>query len=245
MSEKLCLKWTDFQENARTAFGILRNDQELADVTLVSEDGQQVEAHKIILAASSPFFNEMLRMNKHPHPLIYMRGVNSDNLLAIIDFLYFGEANVYHENFDAFMALAEELNLKGLSKSENKEEKGQPCVPSISRDKTNIPKVDNRILFENVDAKVEEEAKANLTEIGTIRPSSTKHDVNNTVIEDLDAIVRTMMTKSGNKSTSGARAQTCSVCGKEGQTNAIKDHIEAKHLHGVSIPCKYCAKIFR
>ena len=71
--EKLCLKWNDFQENVISAFGTLREDREFADVTLACEDGQQVEAHKVILASSSPFFLNLLRRNKHPHPLIYMK----------------------------------------------------------------------------------------------------------------------------------------------------------------------------
>ena len=43
-----------------------------------------------------------------------MRGVKSDDLLAIVDFLHFGEANVCQENLDFFLAIAEELQLKGL-----------------------------------------------------------------------------------------------------------------------------------
>ena len=114
MSEKLCLKWNDFQENVNTAFGSLRQDNDFANVTLACEDGQQVEAHKVILAASSPFFRNLLKRNQHPHPLIYMRGVKSENLLAVVDFLYRGEANVYQENLDSFLAIAEEFQLKGL-----------------------------------------------------------------------------------------------------------------------------------
>ena len=48
MSEKLCLKWNDFQENVNIAFGSLREDTEFADVTLACEDGQQEEARKVI-----------------------------------------------------------------------------------------------------------------------------------------------------------------------------------------------------
>ena len=33
----------------------------------------------------------------------------------MVDFLYFGEANVYQENIESFLAIAEELNLKGLT----------------------------------------------------------------------------------------------------------------------------------
>ena len=86
----------------------------MADVTLACEDGNQVEAHKVILAASSPFFHNPLRRNNHPHPLIYMRGMKSEDLVAIVDFLYCGEANVFQENLDSFLAIAEELQLKGL-----------------------------------------------------------------------------------------------------------------------------------
>ena len=57
-----------------SAFGNLREDKEFADVTLACEDGQQVDAHKVILGASSPFFQKILTRNKHPHPLIFMKG---------------------------------------------------------------------------------------------------------------------------------------------------------------------------
>jgi len=84
------------------------------DVTLACEDGQQIEAHKVILAASSPFFKKILARNKHPHPLIFIRGVKSVDLLAIVDFLYFGETKVFQENLDNFLEIAEELQLEGL-----------------------------------------------------------------------------------------------------------------------------------
>ena len=61
MSEKLCLQWNDFKDNVNAAFASLRNDKEFADVTLAFEDGHQIEAHKVILASSSPFFGEILQ----------------------------------------------------------------------------------------------------------------------------------------------------------------------------------------
>ena len=46
---------------------------------------------------------------------MYVRGIKSNDLLAIVDFLYFGEANVFQEHLDAFLALlANELKLEGL-----------------------------------------------------------------------------------------------------------------------------------
>ena len=53
-----------------------------------------MEAHKVILASSSPFFDKILQKNKHPHPLLYLKGFQSKDFTSILDFLYFGEANV-------------------------------------------------------------------------------------------------------------------------------------------------------
>ena len=68
MSEKLCLQWNNFQDNVRSTFGNLRESNDFADVTLACEDGHQIEVHKVVLAASSPFFQAILKRNKHSHP---------------------------------------------------------------------------------------------------------------------------------------------------------------------------------
>ena len=95
MAEKLRLQWNGFQDNVKNAFGHLRNSTDFVDVTLACEDGQDIEVHKEILASLSPFFQRILKRNNHSHPLIYMKGMNSDDLTAIVNFLYHGEAKVY------------------------------------------------------------------------------------------------------------------------------------------------------
>ena len=64
MSEKLCLNWNDFGGNFKTAFEELRRDKDFCDVTLACEDGQQFEAHKVILVTSSPFFHNLFNMHQ-------------------------------------------------------------------------------------------------------------------------------------------------------------------------------------
>ena len=44
-----------------------------------------------------------------------MRGLRGPDLVSIMDFLYFGEANIEQENLESFLELAEELKLKGLT----------------------------------------------------------------------------------------------------------------------------------
>ena len=87
-SDKFCLQWNSFRENTSSTFAQLREDKNFTDVTLVCEDGQQVKAHKFVLASSSSFFNALLKKNIHPHPLIYMRGLRLEDILAMMDFIY-------------------------------------------------------------------------------------------------------------------------------------------------------------
>ena len=44
-----------------------------------------------------------------------MRGIKSRDLEAIVDFIYLGEANIFEEQLETFLALAEDLELEGLS----------------------------------------------------------------------------------------------------------------------------------
>ena len=115
MTRNLNIRSADFKDNAKLILGDLRHSNDFSDVTLVCEDGRQVEAHKVILASSSPFFKNLLARNKHSHPLVFMRRVTSEVLLAILDFVYLGETSLPEQGLDFFLALAQELQLKGLS----------------------------------------------------------------------------------------------------------------------------------
>ena len=54
----------------------------------------------------------------------------------MIDFLYLGEAKVFQENLDSFLALAEELKLKGLAgNAESEKDLGTPQPQSVSTKK--------------------------------------------------------------------------------------------------------------
>ena len=59
-------------------------------------------------------FSSVLKKNMHSHPMIYMRGIKAKDLVAIVDFIFHGEANIYQEDLAGFLAIAEELQLKGL-----------------------------------------------------------------------------------------------------------------------------------
>ena len=231
MSEKLRLQWHGFNDNAITAFPSLREEKDFADVTLACEDGKQVEAHKVILATSSPLFQNLLRRNKHPHPLIYMRGVKSDDLKAIIDFLYYGEANVFQEDLDSFLTIAEELQLKGLLEkavdADYKMPKGKE--PTIHQKDADIT------YFDSPDSN--EKIKG--------------HDLDNApnISKDLEEFAsstcNSIMEKTRRKMPNGKPSYRCGICGKEDECGNMKHHIEVHHMEGISFPCNVCAKTFK
>ena len=119
-SEKFCLKWNDFENNISQAFGHLRDEKELFDITLVcGETQEQVLAHKVVLAASSQFFRNILRRNPHQHPLLYLKGVKHKELVSILNFIYKGSVNIAQEELSSFLSVAEELKVKGLTQSQS------------------------------------------------------------------------------------------------------------------------------
>ena len=248
MSEKLCLQWNDFKENVNSAFGSLRNDKEFTNVTLASEDGQEIEAHKVILAASSPFFEKILQKSKHPHPLIYLRGFQSKIILSVLDFLYLGEANVYQEDFDSFLAIAEEIQLKGFSKQQTSEDLVQEQKefrhPEPIQNDRDLPK-------QSASPCQDLKRKKNVASTAFTTVAIPNHS--STDLQALDEKVKSMMQKGLNmlpagKHPNGTPKQKtswiCKVCGKEGLPFNIRSHIEAIHLEGICIKCGLCDKIF-
>ena len=205
MSEKLCLQWNDFKANTNSAFGRLRDDKDFTDVTLACEDGQQMEAHKVILAASSPFFEEILQRNKHPHPLIYLKGFQSQDLLATLDFLYFGEANVYQENLDSFLAIAEELRLKGLTGQTTNDlmQEEEKSVNPKSLPKTKELFLKSTTYRDNVSNT----PAPNTTAIKRVSRALAIPDQTSSDLQALDEKVKSMMERSQNKIQKGKRSK--------------------------------------
>ena len=238
MPEKLCLQWNDFNENITSIFKSLREDKNFAAVTLACEDGKQIEAHKVILVASSPLFKKILIGNKHTHPLIYLRGWKSIDILAIIDFLYFGEVNVHQENLDSFLSIAEELELKGLEGKGNENyESGQNDLPKQER------KGKKEVPFDKGGPTFSEpyQTEVAVTEHKTVAlPNHFFSDM-----QELNNKSTSMMEKTSKKSQCGNPLYKCTICGKEDKSYNLKSHIERNHLEGVSIPCNLCGKTFR
>jgi len=91
----------------------------LLDITLAAE-GKYLKAHKIILAASSTYFEDLLSDPQDQQPMIFFRDVGFTELEVLVKFIYTGVVDIPGSSLDSFISLAKSLGVTGfLNSSEN------------------------------------------------------------------------------------------------------------------------------
>lgn len=149
-AQKFCLTWKDFNMIFNKEFEALRKSEDFFDVTLACEESQ-VDVHKLVLSASSDFFKNILKKNKHDHPLIYLTGVKFSDLQAILDFIYTGETEVAEKDLETLLDTASKLKVKGLTESQanlETEASTVSSVPTLVNDSKKKKKDDDIIMME-------------------------------------------------------------------------------------------------
>ena len=114
--DKFSLNWNDFQTNVVRSFQQLRHEEDFSDVTLVGDDFKPISAHKVVLSSCSAYFKNVLQNSrKHSHPVLCLQGLRNADLRNILDYIYIGELNIYQEDLEGFMLIAQRLKLEGLN----------------------------------------------------------------------------------------------------------------------------------
>ena len=285
--DKFCLKWNDFHANISSSFNHMRDKDDFSDVTLVCDGYEKIEAHKVILSASSNFFYDLFKKTKHPYPLVYLRGMSTVQLSSVVDFIYHGKVNVNQEHLEGFLKIAEDLQVKGIFESEKlckQDISSSSRLPKLrtelsknaSQDmKTllnerlfeepaetltivenlenidplfkNDPSVPNKTIFceessfkEQSDTKYIIQNSSDSFEENSVDPAGLV--IPNTKLEDLDKTINTMMEWLGTK-----KGYACKICGKAETIpkSNMRNHIEAKHIEGITHTCNQCGKTIK
>ncbi|XP_077555459.1 uncharacterized protein LOC144169905 isoform X1 [Haemaphysalis longicornis] len=113
-SQQFCLKWKSHYSNLLSALDQLLFSESFTDVTLACE-GFSLKAHKAVLSACSPFFQNLFAENQCQHPIVILKDFKFNELRAIVDFMYHGEVNVSREQLASLLKAAEALQVKGLT----------------------------------------------------------------------------------------------------------------------------------
>ena len=224
MSENYDFKWNEFSNNVTKSFAKVRDRRKFHDVTLVSEDMKPVQAHKLILSASSLYFNNLLsNIDQSNQPLICLDGISSTELNNILEYIYMGSVKVCQADVGRFLLIAQKLKLKGLKQEENK------SVKNSNADALKIEKDDNITLEEDQEESQKEiegdcEGKSNL-----------RKDTQYQKLKFLEDHIKVTEDKQ----------YECKLCGKIcNQKNNMRNHVET-HVDGISYKCEFCGKNFR
>jgi hypothetical protein len=236
--DKFCLKWSDFEINIRQTFKELREDQNQLDVTLATDDGYQIQAHKLILSAGSMFFGKIFVKPHHPHPFIYLKGIQKDTLKNVLDFLYNGEANVAQKDLNTFLETTKELQVKGLQhiNSEGLVNHGEQ-----KQNNEHIMMIEPK---NDINQHTTETDKFSDSSDGLTETSIDSHEIvlKTEITEiELDQQIEQMIEK---KIEENRKLWKCKVCGKTmEQKGKMKLHAET-HMWGmISHTCHICNKV--
>ena len=233
--EKFRLKWNDFHSNVSKSFGLLRSEEYLHDVRLMSEDYHEVSAHKLVLSACSEYFRNIFKNSKKQDTLICRDGISNEDLNNVLDYIYLGEAHIFQDRLDRFLSVAERLKLEGLLGNEQDETEE---TPSESQETNNENETEALI-------------EKNTNVMRNPHPKKTPYDSKQTV-QIFDKVVdcnEIDFKIEENVKVLEDGSRRCTLCnkvvpGKGGLTN-FRNHFERHHMEGLSFDCPNCDKTFR
>ena len=231
MSEKFCLKWNDFHSNVSKSFSLLRNEDYLHDVTIVSDDNEQISAHKLVLSACSEYFKSIFRKNKHSHPLLCLEGLSSIDVRNVMDYIYNGEVKIFQEDLDRFLNVAQRLKLEGLLTDPDADQEEEVNAAETENFKKQEKQYTHKDLIKEktrtIPNKIEKVISKVNTDINQENSLEVNDQIEQNITQNLDG------------------TYSCQICGKKsGTTQHIKNHIET-HIEGLTYNCPMCEKTFR
>merc|ERR1712126_777601 len=211
--EKYNLNWHTYSDHLREMLHNMRKSESLTDVTLVCDDQTQFKAHRIVLSACSSVFKSIIDSLPLNSSVIYLRGIQHQEMESILEFMYLGVATFYQERMNEFLNVAKNLEIKEISKD--------------------VEFINDKEFYEDVIEQTHHQNNEQLEANGANDQISNQY-----INTNLKTNTNTANTKSIVQSTYGKFP--CDQCNKEfARKQKLKCHIQSKH-DGVKYPCNQC-----
>jgi hypothetical protein len=109
-----CLRWNNHKSNLVEILDALIKMESYVDCTIYVDDRVQFKAHRVVLAANSPYFQTILQGVPMDHCTILFPEVKAFEMRALLEYMYTGEVNVTQSQIPRIMKIARDLEVKGL-----------------------------------------------------------------------------------------------------------------------------------
>ena len=257
---KLSIQCDHFEDHIKTAFSKIREYEDYVDVTLACAE-DQVQAHKVIVASFSPILAGILKRQKSNHPVIYLKGIKSVDLINVVNFMYEGQVSLAASNLDSFFDVANKLQVEGLFHRDEVEintemdESPLEAANGDVMDRSDMDGTDEKVIVkvesEDSDIQTDYLDYGNEQEVGEVSDVQRDFFVNHNIANvggDCEAVWEPpniinnlkMFTSVGNGKWS------CNVCNKMiiGNKSQMKRHVII-HVPGQEVSCNICGTVFK
>merc|ERR1712098_522857 len=206
------------------------------------DDKIQFHSHKLVLSACSPVFQSIISENTLPNQSIFLKGIHSQEMKSILQFIYVGQTTVHQHRINNFLDAARSLEIKEISQTTigNLEEaKVDPLedkpVNSEMKKKLKLPQdIDIEISKSMVPTKMNQERAENKDQKVPMKiPAKVKQEkvIQERINEKCHICGKTFRTMSVYiKHMDKAHFIPCSKCDFKAETQAtFIDHIQTTH----------------
>ena len=225
--EKYSLTWQTYSDHLKNMMKELMMNEDFSDVTLVTEDKQQIKANISILSACSPVFKDILKKEKNSNQIMYLRGIQFSEMESIMQFIYLGEATFFEERMDEFIAVAKSLEIKELCNAEPERNEEPDDKPLQSKPVSSTKKVDKQTLVSD------QALQENVSKVESLNRKYECEQCHKTYSKISNLNTHQQSVHQGVK-------YACHQCDYQAtQQGALKKHIQSKH-EGVKYACDQC-----
>ena len=227
------MQWDSHSDKIRSFLQELIITNNFADVTLVCEDQSIFRAHRNILSAGSQVLKDIFLLEDKlkigsQHSVVHLRGVDKEEMQAILEYIYLGETTFPEDGTKTFLHAATGLGLKDCT-----EKKMQMENQSLNNDHAYGSDCDD-----DLDLPLETETE-HARQINDSVSSTKRTDIPNKprqITIGFDEVI----SSSKVKEEVAEEIQQCPDCEFESaDKNVFKTHIEFAH-DGVKYYCHDC-----
>ena len=136
--ERFNLSWDSHTTHLREMLHSMLRSNELTDVTLVCDDKTQFKAHKIVLSACSSVFRSIIIGLPQNNSVIYLKGINHQEMESILEFMYLGVATFYQERLNEFLNVAKSFEIKEMCKNTDLDCHENDVEPSVNTEESDL-----------------------------------------------------------------------------------------------------------